>query len=127
MNLETDVLVIGGGVTSAAKHFAQWSRAVVWILLFMLPTIALAQEATDTPDGGLPRSEVGQILFRRDFDVYVVDADGNNERNLTETLDDISDATWMPNGTQIVFYYLWLPDEIYLMQADGSQIELLAQ
>jgi Tol biopolymer transport system component len=102
-------------------------RHIIYFLMLILPSVVMAQEATDTPDGGLPRSDTGQILFWRAGDIFVVDADGNNERNLTETLDDISDATWMPDGTQIVFYYRSSQNDLYLMQADGSHVNLLVQ
>jgi hypothetical protein len=66
MNLETDVLVICG-TTGTAKHFARWSRAVVWLLLFILPTAVIAQDATDTPDGSFGASiyyQAGDNLYR---------------------------------------------------------------
>jgi TolB protein len=50
-------------------------------------------------------------------DIYVVNADGTNQTNLTNSLDYEWAATWSPDGTQIAF-----PNEgeIYVMDADGS-------
>ncbi len=67
-----------------------------------------------TDDGGPGISEAPhfhpdgtEILFKSDrdgdFDIYLMDADGSNLRQLTNTSVQDFDATWHPNGLQIVF------------------------
>lgn len=75
-----------------------------------------------SPDGA-PGGD--QIVFdsKRDgnHEIYVMDADGSNQRRLTNTPGDEYFAAWSPDGTEIAF----ISDrdgnqEIYVMNADGS-------
>lgn len=55
------------------------------------------------------------------LDIYVIDADGSNKIQLTDSPGDDFDMDWSPDGTQIIFRstrdgY----DGLYLMNADGS-------
>ncbi len=61
---------------------------------------------------------------RPTYEIYVMDADGNNQQNLTNNPNDDSSPSWSPDGKQIVFasdreeplrYF-----DIYVMDADGS-------
>jgi Tol biopolymer transport system component len=99
-------------------------RAIIalWLVIFVLPSMVVAQEATETPDGGLPRSEAGQLLFERNGDIYVIDGDGNNERNLTNSAEEELYAVWTQGGTKIIFAQ---GATLYRMNADGSEIEIL--
>lgn len=65
------------------------------------------------------------------YGIYVMNADGSNPQNLTNSsfplsLDDQRPA-WSPDGTQIAFMRSVSGDAIYIMNADGSnQTEFLA-
>ena len=82
-----------------------------------------------------------QSIFNPDSEIYVMDADGNNTRQLTDN--DASDflPVWSPDGETIVFTSRiatnsWVKDNtdtihqryntnIYLMNADGSDLRQL--
>lgn len=64
-------------------------------------------------------------------EVYVINADGSGQTNLTHNAADDAWPSWSPNGKQIAFFSSrsgW--EELYVMEADGSnvrQISHLAQ
>ena len=69
----------------------------------------------------------GEKIVGFDFDVYVINADGSGERNLTG--DALSERPiWSPDGRKIAFWSG--PDGaggVYVMNADGSERRLLAE
>jgi Tol biopolymer transport system component len=85
-----------------------------------------------SPDGrkiafqrSLVRRE-GDRVVGADYDVYVVNADGSDERNLTGDALSVR-PIWSPDGQKIAFWSG--PDGaggIYVMNADGSERRLLA-
>ena len=61
------------------------------------------------------------------YDIYVMDADGKNQENLTNHPVDDNDPDWSPDGTKIAFVSNrnFGVDQIYVMDADGkNQIRL---
>ncbi len=68
----------------------------------------------------------GEKIVGFDFDVYVINADGSGERNLTG--DALSERPiWSPDGRKIAFWSG--PDRaggVYVMNADGGERRLLA-
>ena len=60
-------------------------------------------------------------------EIYVIDADGNNEIRLTENRAREIDPAWSPDGTQIVFARKDDPNfyDAYVMDADGGNEQLL--
>jgi Tol biopolymer transport system component len=84
---------------------------------------------TPTPSTGM---SAGQIAFASDRDgnweIYVMNVDGNDQRNLTNTSTNDTGPAWSPDGSQIAFMSgcqlrSWDPEStcgIYVMNADGS-------
>lgn len=62
------------------------------------------------------------------YDVFVADADGGNERQLTESFGYDAEATFSPRGDKIVFTSMRDGDlELYSMNPDGSGVRRLTQ
>ena len=76
-----------------------------------------------SPDG----TEIAFASYRdENFEIYVMNADGKNLKNLTLHLDDDTCPTWSPDGRKIAFWsrqvaggVLSLSD-IFVMDADGA-------
>ena len=73
-----------------------------------------------------PRPAVGRIVFSSDRDghdqIYVMDADGDNQIRLTNNNFLDRSPAWSPDGTKIAFVH---DQEIYVMNAaDSNQIRL---
>ena len=73
-------------------------------------------------------SNTGRIVFtsRRDGnnEIYVMDADGGNQENLTNHPAYDADPDWSPDGTKIAFVSDRNDDrtQIYVMDADGKNV-----
>ena len=69
-----------------------------------------------------------QIVFssNRDgnWEIYVMDDDGDNQRNLTNNPGDDKDPSWSPNGKRIAFSSARNGElhDIYVMDADGGNL-----
>jgi TolB protein len=86
--------------------------------------------------GARPASNEGRIVFDRNGGIWVMDADGKNEQQLTAPLQRANgnnsqndhQPTWSPDGRQIAFSR-WTDDgnwsDIYIMNVDGSDIRRL--
>ncbi len=75
--------------------------------------------------------EQAQIAFAsyrdENLEIYVMDADGQNPRNLTNNPVEDGSPSWSPDGGRIAFASLrdgsW---EIYVMDADGNNLRNIA-
>jgi TolB protein len=63
-----------------------------------------------------------RIVFEREGDIYVMNADGTGVTNLTNTPPPIDDGspTWSPDGTRIAFASVRQNSDIYVMNDDGT-------
>ena len=98
-------------------HFILASVTVLGLTLLMVVVDAQAQ---------------AQIVFESDrdwdvlqFEIYVMDTDGGNQRNLTNSPRDDKYPAWSPDGKQIVFTSNrddrnGNRRQIYVMNADGA-------
>jgi Tol biopolymer transport system component len=102
---------------------------------FVLFTACEGNSAETPPLSGAPKD--GGILFSSkrdgDFDIYVMDADGSNVRQLTknepegENEADDGSPSWSPDGRRIAFTSTrdhegdgFDSEELYVMEADGD-------
>ncbi|MGB3716798.1 MAG: DUF5050 domain-containing protein [Candidatus Promineifilaceae bacterium] len=86
-----------------------------------VPEPTAAPLPLSTPTG----SESGMIAFYSERDgnaeIYIINADGTNERRLTNNRAADETPAWSPNGEQFAFVSTGNGnDDIYVMNADGS-------
>ena len=86
--------------------------AVLLALILMLGVPATCPAGPAA--GGAPE----QLAFERDGDIWIANADGSAQRQLTSTAAVDSQPAWSPNGRRIAF--LRGTRQVWLMNADGS-------
>jgi TolB protein len=100
---------------------------------YLSPILALVATlfVTAMPASATYPGKTGRIAFIAGPDVYTMNPDGSDVRQLTNLGPDNSGAfweSWSPDGKQIVFNEYRPPDyrgQIWLMNADGSNQRLL--
>ena len=83
---------------------------------------------TGIPHGRLTAKRIAFVYSKQpnivpvDSDIYVIDADGKNQRRLTRNPSRNTDPSWSPDGQRIVFVsHRDGNKEIYVMNADGAR------
>src|SRR5215217_1928328 len=92
--------------------------------------MAYAQSPLWSPDG--KKIAFAAVHYRGELDIYVIDADGTGQTNLTSTKTIIEDEpSWSPDGKQIAFTRADAGDvhadqDVYVMNANGTRRSRLA-
>ena len=85
----------------------------ITVTLFVLATVAPSQESAPASRASASR---GLLAFTRGGNVWVIDADGRNERHLTRDLQYDRPLLWSPDGRRIIYWkhpedwHLWSVD-----------------
>jgi Tol biopolymer transport system component len=89
---------------------------------------ASAPAASTSPSsGGGAISLSGRIVFDNHDDVWIINADGTDLTQLTDSAAHDFDPSWSPDGSRIAFRSERSGDpEIWIMNADGSDQHRLA-
>ena len=97
-------------------------RILVWVLLMAAILGLIVACGNGSEEKPYEQSKIAFMSSRDgDFDIYVMNADGSEQNNLTNNPARDSSPAWSPDGKKIVF-----PSdrdgnyEIYVMDADGS-------
>ena len=101
------------------------ARAIPIGLLALLLTTFIAGLASTAPTRAAFPGENGKIAFTSDRDgdreIFVMNADGTNQTQLTSNLFRDIHPVWSPNGRKIAFMSTRHGDEeIWVMDADGA-------
>lgn len=108
----------GSGQTRLTNNRVQNRAGVAGVKVMVIDNHIRDLAPAWSPDGAL-------IAFTSERDgnqeIYVIRADGSDQKRLTTTAADEASPSWSPDGTQIAFTTRRDGnDEIYVMNADGS-------
>ena len=83
--------------------------------------------ATAPPGGEVPGGEIAFVSFRDgDQEIYVMNPDGSDQRNLTNDPGDDFNPDWSPDGKRVAFASNRTGQtHIYVMDANGSNLRQL--
>ena len=102
------------------KRNLKRARTGVWLVLFVLQLASCQSEQEVT-------GRIAFISFRDgNTDIYVIDAGGHNEIQLTSDPNDDYSPTWSPDGEQIAFVSNRNGNrDIYVLSVDGTHLTQL--
>ncbi|ETR73942.1 MAG: hypothetical protein OMM_00580 [Candidatus Magnetoglobus multicellularis str. Araruama] len=67
-----------------------------------------------------------QIVFSRNNEIWVINADGSNETQITfESVEENLDPVWSPSGQRIAFTKSLYSDEVSVINSDGTDLAIL--
>ena len=114
-----------------------WKRGMLIVLGLALAVAAACGGGDGAPggdgdgaaDGGEPEGKIIFVSFRDgNQEIYVMNADGSDERNLTNAPGDDFDPDWSLDGAKIAFVSNRTDQaHIWVMDADGSNQRQLTQ
>ncbi|NDJ36786.1 MAG: hypothetical protein GYB64_19200 [Chloroflexi bacterium] len=84
--------------------------------------------ATDPPPPPAPSGPTGRLAFVRAGDIWTINADGSDARQLTTHAATDNHPVWAPDGTRIAFTSQRDgQEEVYVVAADGAALQRLTQ
>ena len=101
------------GVNS--QHGKKWALIPLTVLLLAVPAFLLP---LPRPAAAAPGTVNGKIAFLAGGDLYVMNPDGTNKTNLTNSKAAEEAAEFSPDGSRIAF--VRAPGDIWVMNADGT-------
>jgi dipeptidyl aminopeptidase/acylaminoacyl peptidase len=130
---EGDIAMVPIHLPSRDHPRGTWVGLLAVLILAALPLLAASAFSAPAAQTLHPVSYLplvnGPPYYRIAFvssrdgnaDIYVMNADGSNQTNLTKNSADDTNPAWSPDGRQIAFVSLRDGnEEIYVMNADGS-------
>ncbi len=126
------VVSLGDSTTQGALYKINLSDKTYTLLLegtgidSVNGSLVIYDQPQFSPDGS-------QIVFAKwgyslgsQSEIWVIDADGTNLRRITTGYYDFN-PVWSPDGTEILFERSGYPDNLYIVNADGSNLAQVTQ
>ena len=66
-----------------------------------------------------------EICFVRDGNIYIMNFDGSNQRQITDSGEDFA-PSWSPDGKRILFERGPMPTKIYIINSDMTNLKPLS-
>ncbi len=126
-----DTLSLGGGELERGSRPGRKAITTIVLALVMAGTTASAVVACSSPEPPpptpTPNPNMSRIAFVSDregnWDIYLMNADGSDLRNLTNNPGLDGHPSWSPDGSRLMFYSDRDGDrDIYVMDVDGSNV-----
>ncbi len=99
---------------------------VVIGLLLLATAVALVVGSSNRVPAPFGPASNGLLAFDTNAAILVANADGTDSRPLVENVPNAASATWSPDGTRVAFWGDHAPDSLYVVNADGSNLQNLS-